>query len=232
MNTSYYLGALETIIPKLPITIGMMMLALLGGLIVGTILAIIRIRQKPISNVLATIYISFMRCTPTIVQLFLVFYGLPLFFELMGIDINGWSKFIFAVLALGLHSTAVIAEIMRAAYLSVPAGQFEAAEAVGMTKLQMLRHIVLPQATHIAMPNLGNEAISLLKETSLAFSIGVVDIMGSAQILVNNNYGMNVVEVYVVISILYWLLSIVVGRIVEWSRRRSQNRYRRMANAT
>lgn len=228
MDIQYVTDAIQAILPKLPITLLMMACSLLGGLLLGTLIAVIRIKKEPVSNALATLFVSFMRCTPTLVQLFLVFYGLPLLVELFGVDINGWSKFLFAVIALGLHSAASLSEVIRAAYLAVGSGQLEAASSVGMTYWQGLRYIVLPQAFHVALPNLGNAAISLFKETSLAFSIGVVDIMGEAQILINNQYGINIIEVYVVVSLFYWLVSIAIGQAIQAVRIKAAKRYRQL----
>jgi len=209
------LDAAVKLLPKLPCTLFMTALALAGGLALGLILAVVRIRRVPVLAQAVVAYVSFMRCTPTLVQLFLIFYCLPLLVKPAGIDIEHWSSFTYAVIALGLHSAAVLSEVLRAAYLSVPETQFEAASSIGMTYAQTLRRIVIPQALRIALPNLGNNAISLFKETSLAFSIGVVDLMGQAQIIINRNYGIAIVEVYAVVSLIYWACSWLLGRFID-----------------
>lgn len=223
------LDAASKILPKLPLTLLLTILTLILGATLGLVLAIIRIKKIPGLSHLAVLYISFMRCTPTIVQLFLIFYGLPLLFKLVYIDIQGWSAFTFAVIAFGLHSAAVLAEIIRSAYLAVPDSQHEAAKAIGMTYTQSLRRIIIPQMFRISLPNLGNNVVSTFKETSLAFSIGVVDIMGQSQVLIERSYGITIVEVYVVVSIIYWFCSMILGRLIAWYNARTNAKYNSVA---
>ncbi|MCU6794439.1 amino acid ABC transporter permease [Paenibacillus sp. WQ 127069] len=197
---------------RLPITLTIMLLSLVFGLLLGLVIALARIQKNKIIYALATFYLSFMRCTPTIVQLFLVYYGLPQLLILVGVDVNDWDKIIFAVITFSLHSAAFFSEVIRSSYLAVGSGQQEAAYSVGMTYGQSLRRIILPQAFGIAIPNLGNNVIILLKETSLAFSIGIVDIMGQVQIILGNNYGANTFQVYILVSLIYWVLSIAIEK--------------------
>lgn len=137
---------------------------------------------------------------------------LPQLLILVGVDVNDWDKIIFAVITFSLHSAAFFSEVIRSSYLAVGSGQQEAAYSVGMTYGQSLRRIILPQAFGIAIPNLGNNVIILLKETSLAFSIGIVDIMGQVQIILGNNYGANTFQVYILVSLIYWVLSIAIEK--------------------
>jgi len=201
---------------KLPITLTIMVLSLLFGLILGLVTAIIRIRKRPISYAIATFYLSIMRCTPALVQLFLIFFGLPYLLMLMNININGWNKITFVVIAFSLHMAANLSEVIRSAYLSVGNNQLEAAYSVGMSYFQAIRRIILPQAFAIALPNLGNDCIMLLKDTSLAFTIGIVDIMGEVRIIVGNNYGINEFQVYMVISLIYWAITIAIENGVRY----------------
>lgn len=206
------LKLIQRIAERLPVTLTILLLSLLFGLLLGFIIALVRIRKRKISYAVATFYLSFMRCTPTIVQLFLVYYGLPQLLLVFGVDVNGWDKMIFAVITFSLHSAAFFSEVIRSAYLAVGSGQQEAAYSVGMSYFQSLRRIILPQAFGIAIPNLGNNLIILLKETSLAFSIGITDIMGQVQIILGNNYGANIIQVYIIVSLMYWVLSIVIEK--------------------
>jgi len=200
------------IVNRLPITVWIMVLSAVFGLLFGLLLAIVRIRKTPVFHLLATLYISFMRCTPTLVQLFLIFYGLPQLLKLIHVDINGWSATVFAIIALAMHSAAYFSEVIRSSYLAVGVGQQEAAYSVGMSYIQSLRKVILPQAFAISIPVMSNTLITLLKETSLVFSIGITDMMGQVNIIVGNNYGTNILTVYVIISIIYWLLSLLIGR--------------------
>jgi L-cystine transport system permease protein len=202
----------QQIVERLPITLTLLLLSILFGILLGFVIAFARMQKRKIPYAAATFYLSFMRCTPTIVQLFLVFYGLPQLLLLFGIDVNNWDTMIFAVITFSLHSAAFFSEVIRSAYLAVGTSQQEAANSVGMSYGQTLRRIILPQALGIAIPNLSNNVIILLKETSLAFSIGITDIMGQVQIIIGNNYGTNVFQVYILVAILYWILSIIIER--------------------
>jgi L-cystine transport system permease protein len=216
----------ERIIQRLPVTLEILALSAVCSLLLGILIAIVRIRKKPVSYAIATFYISFMRCTPTLVQLFLIFYGLPQLLLLMGIDVNGWSNVVFAIITLSLHNAAFFSETIRSAYLAVGEGQKEAAYSVGMNYFQTLRRIILPQAFGIALPVLGNNLVTLLKETSLAFSIGVTDMMGQVTIIVYNNYGASLMTVYMIIALIYWCLSILIGRMTAYLEKKHAKAYK------
>lgn len=211
-----WLKLLWQVVDKLPLTLFMLGLSLLFSLLLGFVIALIRIQKKPVLSKMATIYLSFMRCTPLLVQLFLVYFGLPQLLLLVHIDINSWSRITFLVIAFSLHTAAPLSEVIRSAYFSIDKGQFEAAYSIGMNYFQSLRRIILPQAFIAALPNLGNATISLLKDTALAFSIGIIDIMGQVRLILGNNYGIGMFEIYVTISLVYWSICIVIEIIVSY----------------
>ncbi|WP_100404104.1 amino acid ABC transporter permease [Bacillus sp. FJAT-42315] len=194
----------QQVLARLPITIWMLVASLILGLAFGTLMAIIRIRKVPILHQLVTIFISFTRCTPLLVQLFLMYFGLPQLLMAFGIYINDLAPLIFAIATFSLHISAYLSETIRSAYIAVGDDQLEACYSVGMTYSQALRRVILPQAFVISLPNMGNTIIELLKDTALAFTIGVVDIMGQVRLIIGNNYGLGMFQVYVVISIVYW----------------------------
>ncbi|MCM3772224.1 amino acid ABC transporter permease [Priestia aryabhattai] len=211
-----WLKLLWQVVDKLPLTLFMLGLSLLFSLLLGFVIALIRIQKKPVLSKMATIYLSFMRCTPLLVQLFLVYFGLPQLLLLVHIDINSWSRITFLVIAFSLHTAAPLSEVIRSAYFSIDKGQFEAAYSIGMNYFQTLRRIILPQAFVAALPNLGNATISLLKDTALAFTIGIIDIMGQVRLILGNNYGIGMFEIYVTISLVYWSMCIVIEITVSY----------------
>jgi amino acid ABC transporter membrane protein 1, PAAT family (TC 3.A.1.3.-) len=194
----------QQVLSRLPLTLLMLVASLMVGLFLGTLIAVIRIRKIPVLHQLMAIFISFSRCTPLLVQLFLIYFGLPQLLSAFGIYINDVSPLIFAIATFSLHISAYLAEVIRSAYIAVGEDQLEACYSVGMTYSQALRRVILPQAFVLALPNMGNTIIELLKDTVLAFTIGVVDIMGQVRIIIGNNYGLGMFQVYVVISIVYW----------------------------
>ncbi|MEH7123909.1 amino acid ABC transporter permease [Bacillus sp. JJ1773] len=211
---SDWLDLLMRVLNKLPLTLLMLGVSLFFSLIIGVIVAIVRIQKRPISYAVATFYLSFMRCTPLLVQLFLVYFGLPQLLLLVNIDINGWDRFVFVVIAFSLYTGAYLSEVIRSAYMAVGRDQLEAAYSIGMSYSQALRRIILPQAFLVALPDLGNNIIELLKDTSLAFTIGIIDIMGQVRIILGNNYGIGMFEVYFTISLVYWGTCIVIENLI------------------
>lgn len=212
-----FLNLAEIIIKKLPVTLLMLILALVVGLLIGLLFALVRIKNKGPLNYLVTIIISYLRCTPVLVQLFIAYYGFPLLVRQLGGNIDSWSPMIFAIITFGLSSSAYFSEMFRSAYLAVDNGQLEAAYSVGMTYSQAVRRIILPQAIVIAIPNLTGNTLYLMKESALAFSIGIVDMLGQAEILLMSGYGINFLHVYLFIALIYWILSIIIQKIGDFT---------------
>ena len=146
-------------------------------MMLGIVLAIPKLLHIPILKQIITIYISFIRGTPILVQLFLVFYGIPALLKLIHIDVTRMDAMYFVIITY-TFSNAAFAEIFRATILTVDRGQMEAAYSVGLSGSQAFMRIVFPQAIRVAFPNIANTMISSLKDTSLAFSIGVMDMVG------------------------------------------------------
>lgn len=203
-DPAYVLQAIPKLLGYLHITIEILVLSIFFGLILGIIIAIPRLYHIPILKEIATVYVSFIRGTPILIQLFLVFYGLPLLVGLFGINITRMDAFIFVIITYSLSNAGAFAEIFRAAIRSVDYGQSEAAQSIGMTNWQVFSRIVLPQALRVAFPNIANVSISSLKDTSLAFSIGVMDMMGRGETLITAS--MKTLEVYVSLAIIYYVI--------------------------
>jgi cystine transport system permease protein len=147
---------------------------------------------------IALVYVSFMRGTPLLVQLFLIYYGLPQF----GIRLNPVPS---ALIGFSLSVGAYTSEILRAAISSIDLGQREAAMSMGMNRFQIMWRIVLPQAARLALPPLGNSFVSLVKDTSLAATIQVPDLFRQAQLITARTF--EVFTMYVSVALIYWALS-------------------------
>ncbi len=203
------------LIPFIPRTLLMAGASLGLGLVFGSLLAAMKLSRFVVLKKIAEIFTTFVRCTPTMVLLFLCYYGLPLLFAHIGIDISGGSKTGFSITALTIFASGILSEIIRPAYLSVPKGQLEAAMTVGMTKFQAMTHIIIPQTIFVALPNIGNMAISLVQESSLAYLIGVIDVMGQAKVINSISSGLHIIPIYFAVSIIYWLISLAIGRGID-----------------
>ncbi|MBV7504906.1 amino acid ABC transporter permease [Bacillus sp. sid0103] len=202
---------IPTLIQYLGITLQILGASIILGLILGIAAAIPRIFKIPLLNQLVILYVSFVRGTPILIQLFLVFYGLPAVLMIFNIDISKLDAIYFVIVTYAISNGAGFAEIFRGAIRAVDFGQSEAAYSVGMTGSQNFFRIVLPQALRIAFPNMANSVIGSLKDTSLAFTIGVMDMMGRGDTLVASTA--HALEVYISLSIIYYVVVLLFEKI-------------------
>lgn len=198
------------ILSRLPVTLLITVLATAIGMLLGIVLAFIRLYKVPGLNQLSAVFISFIRGTPVIVQMFVVYYGLPTLLLAVGVDINRWDKLYFVIITYGLNASAFMAEIFRASITSVSAGQSEAAYSVGLTRLQGFCRIVAPQAVKIALPSFGTSLVGLLQDTSIAFSLGIIDVMGKVNSISANTY--HSLEGYVCAATIFVAFSLLIER--------------------
>ncbi|WP_343840168.1 amino acid ABC transporter permease [Salinibacillus aidingensis] len=200
------IDSLPFVLGGLPMTIAVSFVAMGIGLILGLFLALGRNSKTILLRWPVRLYISFMRGTPIIVFLFILYNGLPY----AGIEL---SAYMAAIIGFGLNSAAYIAEINRASLNSVPSGQWESAQALGLTKWKTLGSIILPQATRIALPPLTNVFLDLVKASSLAAVITVPELFQKAQIVGGRTY--DHMTMYVLIALIYWSLCIVISAFQE-----------------
>ncbi|MDP4097084.1 amino acid ABC transporter permease [Paenibacillus sp. P96] len=216
-------------IPKLLDTLGVTLLIVAGGIVLGMVagllVALPRLYKIPILRHLSAVYVSFFRGTPILILLFLFYYGLPEFLKLLSVNITKLPVLYFVVLTFGLHAAAYISENIRAAVLAVNRGQVEAAYAIGMTGYQALIRIVLPQALAIAIPVFSNLVLAMLKDTSLAFTLGVMELTGKAQTL--GSLTQHFIETYLSLALIYLVISMTLERILLIAERRLQRHLRR-----
>ncbi|HEX5860006.1 MAG TPA: amino acid ABC transporter permease [Microbacterium sp.] len=172
------------------------------GLVLALGVALMRISANPVLSRIARFYISVIRGTPLLVQLFVIFYGLPS----VGIVVDPWPA---AIIAFSLNVGGYAAEIIRAAILSVPKGQWEAGYTVGLSHAKQLTRIILPQAARVSVPPLSNTFISLVKDTSLASLILVTELFRQAQIIAAFTYEFMII--YLEAALIYWLFCLVLS---------------------
>ncbi|MDR2196741.1 MAG: amino acid ABC transporter permease [Coriobacteriales bacterium] len=231
LDLGYMLQIIGVIAERLPVTLVISLVPMFLGTLLAIGIALIRIYRVPVINQICIVYVSFIRGTPTVVQLLLVFYGLPWLIQQIGTLINpGWSYDFnllppeaFAIVALSIATSAYSSELIRSAIESVDRGQLEAAESIGLGPLKVMLKVVFPQAALNALPNLGNSLLGLIKDSSLAFTVTVVDVMGMARIV--GARSLRYLEAYFAVSIIYWVVCIIVElifRIVEYRLSRSR----------
>ncbi|MBP9517586.1 MAG: amino acid ABC transporter permease, partial [Veillonella sp.] len=179
-DVGYMIQSLPTLLSYIHVTLMITAVSAVLGILLGSLIAIVRIKKVPVLNQILVVFISFMRGTPFLVQLFLIYFGVPEIMSHLGMNVRNLPGLVFVYAVFTLHIAAYSAEIMRASISAVSQGEKEAAMAIGMTELQSYVRIILPQAFTLSIPPLTNLIIGMLKGTALVFNVGVVDMMRRA----------------------------------------------------
>ncbi|PSW01390.1 amino acid ABC transporter permease [Photobacterium lipolyticum] len=216
---NYMLSLVPILLKYLGTTLAMAAWGLVFALVLAVALALIRVYKIPVLDQLSQLYISFFRGTPLLVQLFLLYYGLPQVFPVF----VGLDAFSAAVIGLSLHFAAYKAESIRAAITGVERSQMEASLSIGMTEMQAMRRIILPQATRIALPSLMNYFIDMIKSTSLAFTLGVTEIMARAQMEASSSF--KFFEAFLAVALIYWMMVVILTRVQYWAEAKLNKAY-------
>ena len=201
----------KILLPGLKMTIPLTVIAFSIAMVIAVIAAMIQYARVPVLRQIMRFYVWVVRGTPLLVQLFVVFYGLPS----LGVLIDPFPA---AVACFAINEGAYCAETIRAALESVPAGQMEAGYCVGMTYLQTMRRIVLPQALRTAFPPLFNSLISLLKDTSLAANITVTEMFMATQRIVARTY--ESLPLYLEVAFIYLMFSTILTQVQRWGEKK------------
>jgi len=194
------------------ITIMVSLISVIFGFIIGIFICLMKISKNKFLNIISTSYIEFLRGTPVLVQLYLIYYGLPT----LGITFPSIgpisSDFIAGTLALSINSSAYIAEILRSGIQSIDSGQMEASRSLGMNYSMAMKYVIIPQALKNVLPALVNEFVVLVKESSIVSIIGIHDLMYNADTVRGNTY--LPFEPLIIASIIYFILTFSLSKIV------------------
>lgn len=201
----------KMILPGLKVTVPLTILSFFFGLIIALLIALVRVSKVPVLHSIARFYVWIFRGTPLLVQLFIIFFGLPS----IGITLNAFPA---AVIAFSLNVGAYTSETLRAAITSIPKGQMEAGYTVGLHYFQILRYIVLPQAFKVAFPPLFNSFIGLTKDTSLAASITVAEMFLKAQQIAARTY--EPFALYCEVGLIYLLFCTALSRLQAYGEKK------------
>jgi len=194
------------------VTIQITVLSTAIGFVIGLVVGVARISHLRPLRLLAEVYVEFFRGTPLLVQIFLFYFALPV---ITGQRID---PFIAAISACGINSGAYVAEIFRAGIQSVDEGQMEAGRSLGMTWLQTMRYIIVPQAFKRVIPPLGNEFIAMLKDSSLVSVIGFEELTRRGQLIIAKTYGS--FEIWMSVAVIYLVMTLTISRFVAYLERR------------
>jgi polar amino acid transport system permease protein len=230
---SLILTDLGPLLQYLPVTLAIAFTAILFAWLIGLLVAIIKINEVPILGGIMGFYVSFARGTPLLVQLYLSYYGIPILLQYLNyyfgtnLNINEVPNVVFVLVAFALNEGAYASENIRAAILSVNKGQKEAGLSIGMSAFQTYYHIIIPEALIVALPSMGNQIISMVKSTSLAFVCAVVEMTAQGKLLASRD--VRYFEMYISLSLIYWAVTFVLSRIFYYIERvlKRSERYQR-----
>ncbi|WP_068775857.1 amino acid ABC transporter permease [Paenibacillus sp. FJAT-26967] len=219
LDPLFIIEAFVDILQALPLTLIISVVPLLFGFVIGIGIALIRIYKVKGIHHLAAFYVSFIRGTPLLLHIMIIYFGVPLLFDNLAAT-YGWnvrSSIIplvaFILVAFSINSGAYMSEAIRSGILSVNRGQLEAAYSVGMTTWQGMRRIVLPQALMGSLPNLLHKFIGLLHGSSLAFTISLEDLNGRANIVATSN--LKFLEAFIAAAFIYWGLTLLAEQLTS-----------------
>lgn len=199
-DNSFFSQLIKTIMHGIKVTLAISLIAMAIGLIIGIAISITRYLNIIGLSQVSSLYVSFFRGTPLLVQLFLLYFGLPQVFPILR-DMSGFTA---AYIALGLNASAYISEVLRGGFKAIDKGQMEASLSVGMSNIQAIKRILLPQVIRVSIPAIGNIYVDIIKGSSLAFTIGVAEMLAKAQMVAAANY--KFFQSYIAVAIMYWIV--------------------------
>lgn len=199
-------------ITGIKVTLLLSFLSLIAGVLLGTFLSLLKMSKYKLLSSISTAYIEVFRGTPMMVQIALVYFGS---YVVMGMSMDG---FLAALIAVSLNSAAYVAEIIRSGIQSIDKGQWEASRSLGLSNRQTMRHIILPQAIKNILPALGNEFVTLIKETAVASTIGVADLMYASKIVQSTSY--QAFSPLIIVAVIYFIITFTLSRLIGALERR------------
>ena len=205
------------IIRYLPTTMKIAAISAAAGILIGLILAVVRIYRIPVLEQLAIVLTSFLRATPPNVLLLMIFFAIPFLFQdlcmtLFHFNINRMDLFVYVAVAYSIMNSAFFAEMFRGAVSGVEKGQMEAATALGLTRTQAFIHVILPQTAKLILPAIGNEFISMLKDSSLVSQLALADILRKGREYISRTFLS--LETMLVVALIYLIFTLVLSRLV------------------
>ena len=208
MNFELIEHALPMLLVGAGVTIEITAVSVAIGFLIGLFVGIARICQVKILRIIATIYADCIRGTPLLVQIFLIYFALPI------VTGQRVEPFVAAVAACGINSGAYVSEIFRAGIQAIDVGQMEAGRSLGLSWWQTMYYVILPQAVRNIIPPLGNEFIAMLKDSSLVSVIGFEELTRRGQLIIAQTYGS--FEIWTTVAILYLIMTLAISRVVAW----------------
>ncbi|KPN83593.1 Amino acid ABC superfamily ATP binding cassette transporter, membrane protein [Apilactobacillus kunkeei] len=218
MNVNFMIESMPKLLSVLPVTIFLSVIGVIFGLILAIPISIVREKRVPVLAQIFDVYISLFRGIPIIVQIYIVYYGLPRLLFLLNQNNPGAKGFtmpsmIIGIVAFALNASANLSEAFRSAYHGVDKSQYDAALSVGLTKSTAFKKVVIPQLIPNFIPNFTNILLDLIKDTALVYNIGIVEIMGQANILAS--FSFNYLEAYLDALVIYLVVCFIFASLLS-----------------
>lgn len=217
IDWAFIAEAFPQVLASIPVTLLLVFVSIPIGWVLGILIALIKNAKVPVLYQISVVFVSFMRSVPMVVVLFVAYYSVPLIIQSyttsigLSVNVDAVPAAAYAICAFIFEQAAYSSEVFRSAILAVDKGQLEAAESVGMTKTVAYLRIVLPQAITSALPNLNGLFVGLVQGTSLAYFVGVYEVMATSNLLATSSYAY--IEAYLMATVIYEVLSFVFNRI-------------------
>lgn len=223
-SPDYFFSILPGLTAALPFTFYIIVVSAIVAILSGALVSVVRISRVPLLFQISEIWLSFVRSMPFVLLLFLIYFVFPVILGILGINKSSINKPVYIFVTMIFAYAPVIAEVIRPAYFSIDKGQREAAAVFGLTPWQQVTHVIIPQMIPVILPPMINQIIEIVKDTSLIYMIGLMDIMGRANLLVTMQHGRGKFESYVACAVLYWvivgLMELIANAVNKWSEKK------------
>jgi len=214
-NASAFLSAFPPLLTRLPYTLGIVLESVVLGMFIGILLTCLGRSRNRLIKMIVTGYVWLMRGTPLLLLLFISYYALPALLASLGIDVDSDDPLVYALIAFALSLSAFFEEMMRAGFDAVSEGQVQAAKSLFLSKLTYYRRIVIPQALINCLPNFANLLITAVKQSSILFTIGIMDIYEKAITLSADDFGLWQLEIYLALMLIYWVIAALIDKLIS-----------------
>jgi L-cystine transport system permease protein len=220
-SPSFFFYEITVALSYIPVVTLLSLIPLLGGLVLGTILALCRIYHVPGWQRFAQGYVVVLRSIPLLLQMFVAYFITKAVYDVLGLNQLSLNKLWIVVFTLTLDAAGFLSEGIRSALLAVERGQYEAGYSVGLTRFQVIRHIVLPQSLPVAVPIIGSSFIGIVKGSSAAYLLGIIEMIQGTEMKTAGNY--RYLEAYCAVALIYWGITI----LIEQASRKIERKVRR-----
>ncbi len=218
---AYFLNVLPKVAEALPFTAFVIMTSAVLSILAGALVSVVRIRRTPVLYGISEAWLSFVRSMPFVLLLFLMYFTVPAFLRAAGADVSDIPKVVYVIMAVVFGFAPIIAEVIRPVYFAIDRGQHEAALVFGFTPWQRVSQIIIPQMVPMLLPPMVNQVIEIVKDTSLMYMLGLMDMMGRANMMIHVNLGRGKLENYIAVAILYWAVIAALEAVMQYLNKRN-----------